>query len=244
MSSTSMSSVEQATSEAGVVVTKEWRRSGYIVVLKARPSGVDSNQRLKFLDRMRLEDMQKGTRLLLMMKKTGMKIGKKIVFVTSLGDDVEVMCGSKTMCRSMVELAHATGLDVTKDQLVVLFEREIAESVQKITKFHRSCDDTLGTIAMLRTIQLDDTENVARLFSMARETQRKDVRRRLSKLYAMIREMEPIDHRRDVLDTMASLRGAVRGEDDKLASLLELVNIVVDGIREKEGYVDMMDLCD
>ncbi|GJZ13758.1 hypothetical protein Tco_0548988 [Tanacetum coccineum] len=76
-----------------------------------------------------------------------------------------------------------------------LFEgfREIAESVWKIEEFrrlcvelranirlrndcfsklrlYRSCDDILGTIKMLRRMQLDDTENAARLFSMARDT--------------------------------------------------------------------------
>ncbi|GKB85366.1 hypothetical protein Tco_0957638 [Tanacetum coccineum] len=94
------------------------------------------------------------------------------------------------------ELAYATGSDVTKDQLVVLFEREVAESVGKIKEYrrlcielranirlrngyisefmlYRSCDDTLGSIAMLRTMQSDDTENVARLLSLVRETQRK-----------------------------------------------------------------------
>ncbi|GJS99249.1 hypothetical protein Tco_0820419 [Tanacetum coccineum] len=96
----------------------------------------------------------------------------------------------------ILELARAAGSDVTKDQLVVLFEREIAESVGKIKEFrrlciglranirlrndyiselrlYRSCDDIIGSIAMLRTMQLDDTENVGRLLSMARETQRK-----------------------------------------------------------------------
>ncbi|GJZ47018.1 hypothetical protein Tco_0600850 [Tanacetum coccineum] len=37
-------------------------------------------------------------------------------------------------------------------------------------RLYRSCDDILGTIKMLRRMQLDDTENVARLFSMARDT--------------------------------------------------------------------------
>ncbi|GKF04913.1 hypothetical protein Tco_0035581 [Tanacetum coccineum] len=94
------------------------------------------------------------------------------------------------------ELARAAGWDVTKEQLVVLIEREVVESVGKIEEFrrlcielranirlrndyiselmlYRSCDDTLGSIAMLRTMQLYDTENVARLLSLARETQRK-----------------------------------------------------------------------
>nr|GEW69582.1 hypothetical protein [Tanacetum cinerariifolium] len=66
------------------------RRSGYIGAFKALPSGVDSSDRLKFLERMCLQDMEKGTRLLLMMKETEMKIGEKIVFVTALENDVVV----------------------------------------------------------------------------------------------------------------------------------------------------------
>ncbi|GJZ19661.1 hypothetical protein Tco_0556251 [Tanacetum coccineum] len=66
------------------------KRCGYIGALKARHSGADSNENLKFMEWIRLEDMEKGTRLLLMMKETEMKIGEKIAFVTSLEDNVVV----------------------------------------------------------------------------------------------------------------------------------------------------------
>ncbi|GJV89132.1 hypothetical protein Tco_1533070 [Tanacetum coccineum] len=79
------------------------------------------------------------------------------------------------------ELARAADSDLTKDQLIVLLEREVAEDVDKIMDFsrlfselrasvrkrdvyiaelrlYRSCDDTLGTIEMLRRMQLDDNE--------------------------------------------------------------------------------------
>ncbi|GJQ97498.1 putative nucleotidyltransferase, ribonuclease H [Tanacetum coccineum] len=59
------------------------RRSGYIDALKAHPSGVDSVEKLRFMKRMRLEDMEKGIRLLLMMKETEMKIGVTIRIFTS-----------------------------------------------------------------------------------------------------------------------------------------------------------------
>ncbi|GJU14361.1 hypothetical protein Tco_1142327, partial [Tanacetum coccineum] len=63
-----------------------------------------------------------------------------------------------------------------------------------------------------------------------------DVRRRLSKLHAMIHEIELMDHRLYVVDTMACLRDAVRREDDKLVPLLQLVDQVGLGIREKEAH--------
>nr|GEV89584.1 hypothetical protein [Tanacetum cinerariifolium] len=91
------------------------------------------------------------------------------------------------------ELTRAANLDVTKDQLIILFEREVAEEAKKITDFSRlsseikavvrrmdgyiaelrlykSCDDTLGTIEMLSRMQLDNMEKAARLLLMARET--------------------------------------------------------------------------
>ncbi|GKF10623.1 hypothetical protein Tco_0048549 [Tanacetum coccineum] len=40
-------------------------------------------------------------------------------------------------------------------------------------RLYRSCDDTLGTIEMLRSMQLDDMEKVGRMLLMARETQMK-----------------------------------------------------------------------
>ncbi|GJV62595.1 hypothetical protein Tco_1473423 [Tanacetum coccineum] len=91
------------------------------------------------------------------------------------------------------ELVHVADSDVTKDQLIVLFEREVTEDAEKIMEFlrfsselrvavrrrdgyiaelrvYRSCDDTLGTIEMLSRMQLDDMEKDARLLLMARET--------------------------------------------------------------------------
>ncbi|GJS34593.1 hypothetical protein Tco_0532975 [Tanacetum coccineum] len=63
------------------------RKCGYIAALKSRSDGEGSVEDLKFLERMRLEDLEKGTRLLLMMKETEMKIGEKITYVGSLGND-------------------------------------------------------------------------------------------------------------------------------------------------------------
>ncbi|GKF07424.1 hypothetical protein Tco_0041648 [Tanacetum coccineum] len=91
------------------------------------------------------------------------------------------------------ELARVADSDATKDQLIVLFEREVIEDAKKIMDFrrlsselraavrrrdryiielglYRSCDDTLGTIKMLSRMQLDDMEKAARLLLMERET--------------------------------------------------------------------------
>ncbi|GKD56695.1 hypothetical protein Tco_1290082 [Tanacetum coccineum] len=92
------------------------------------------------------------------------------------------------------ELARAAESDVTKDQLIVVFKREVAEDDEKVRDFRRlstklreavrrrdgyvaelralrSCNDALGTIKMLSRMQLDDMKKVARLLLMARETQ-------------------------------------------------------------------------
>ncbi|GJW77635.1 hypothetical protein Tco_0139317, partial [Tanacetum coccineum] len=66
------------------------RRNEYIGALKARASGEDSVENLKFMERIRLEDVEKGTRLLLMMKETELKISEKISFVLTLAVDVVV----------------------------------------------------------------------------------------------------------------------------------------------------------
>ncbi|GJY61565.1 hypothetical protein Tco_0462222 [Tanacetum coccineum] len=63
------------------------RKCGYIAALKSHSDGEGSVEDLKFLERMRLEDLEKGTRLLLMMKETKMKIWEKITYVGSLGND-------------------------------------------------------------------------------------------------------------------------------------------------------------
>ncbi|GJU64857.1 hypothetical protein Tco_1246692 [Tanacetum coccineum] len=168
MSTSSNSDVEQDT-PLGLIVQEVWIQ---LCHLKARHSGADSNENLKFMEWICFEDMENGTRLLVMMKRTEMKISEKIPFVT------------------FSQLARAAGSDVTKDQLVVLFEREIAESVGKIKEFrrlciglranirlrndyiselrlYRSCDDIIGCIALLRTMQLDDRKMLP-LLSTAR----------------------------------------------------------------------------
>ncbi|GJT36138.1 hypothetical protein Tco_0926557 [Tanacetum coccineum] len=132
------------------------------------------------------------------------------------------------------ELARAAGSDVTKDQLVVLFVREIAESVRKIEEFrrlcielrtnirlrndyiyelrlYRSCDDVLSTIEMLRRMQLDDTENVARLLSMARETQLAFDALRVEDYKRMVSQLKESARRRN--EYIGALKARVSGGD-------------------------------
>ncbi|GKE22623.1 hypothetical protein Tco_1434135 [Tanacetum coccineum] len=91
MSASANSSVEQVSRGSGVVLENSVRRKcGYIAALKSRSHREGSVEDLKFLERMRLEDLEKGTRLLLMMKETEMKIGEKITYVGSLGNDAVV----------------------------------------------------------------------------------------------------------------------------------------------------------
>ncbi|GKE40764.1 hypothetical protein Tco_1464169, partial [Tanacetum coccineum] len=71
-----------------------------------------------------------------------------------------------------------------------------------------------------------------------------DVRSWLSKLHVMIREIENMDDRLAVFDGLDCLRDTVRSENDKLASLNQLLEQVQEGIHEKEGHVDVMDLSD
>ncbi|GKF24760.1 hypothetical protein Tco_0077082 [Tanacetum coccineum] len=52
--------------------------------LKALGSCEDDIETVRFLESMQLEDMKKGTRLLLMMKETQIKIGEKARFILNL----------------------------------------------------------------------------------------------------------------------------------------------------------------
>nr|GEW78827.1 hypothetical protein [Tanacetum cinerariifolium] len=88
------------------------------------------------------------------------------------------------------KLVRVAESDATKDQLIVLFEREVAGKIRDFRRLSsefkeairrrdayvdelrasRSCDDALGTIKMLSRMQLVDIEKAARLMLMARET--------------------------------------------------------------------------
>nr|GEU33564.1 reverse transcriptase domain-containing protein [Tanacetum cinerariifolium] len=94
------------------------------------------------------------------------------------------------------ELFRAVDSHGTKDQLIVLFQREASKDARKVREFRRlssemreamrrrdgyitelkmsrSSDDVIGTIKMLRRMQLRDMEKASRLLLMARETQLK-----------------------------------------------------------------------
>ncbi|GKF46975.1 hypothetical protein Tco_0136777 [Tanacetum coccineum] len=69
-------------------------------------------------------------------------------------------------------------------------------------------------------------------------------KRRLSKLHVMIREMEALEDRLVVFDSLQCLRETQQRENNKLAALTEMMVQTNDGIHEKEGHVDIMDLSD
>nr|GEU54429.1 hypothetical protein [Tanacetum cinerariifolium] len=63
-------------------------------------------------------------------------------------------------------------------------------------------------------------------FANLLQNQCEDMRSRLSKLHVMIREMEDMDDHLAVFDSLDSLRDTVRSENDKLASLTQLLEQV------------------
>ncbi|GJY90969.1 hypothetical protein Tco_0506165 [Tanacetum coccineum] len=64
------------------------RRHEHIGELKALGSCEDDVESVRFFEHMQLEDMEKGTRLLLMMKETQIKIDEKARFILKLRGDV------------------------------------------------------------------------------------------------------------------------------------------------------------
>ncbi|GJS48457.1 hypothetical protein Tco_0598578 [Tanacetum coccineum] len=81
-------------------------------------------------------------------------------------------------------------------------------------------------------------------FTNLLQDQCEDVRSRLSKMHVMIRKMEDMDDRLAVFDSLDRLRDNVRSENTKLASLTQLLDQIQEGICEKEGHVDVIDLAD
>ncbi|GJS09871.1 hypothetical protein Tco_0366667 [Tanacetum coccineum] len=71
-----------------------------------------------------------------------------------------------------------------------------------------------------------------------------DVRSRLAKLHVMIWEMEYLEDRLVVFDSLECLRETQGRKNNKLSALTERLVQTNDGIREKEGHVDIMDLSD
>ncbi|GJX79561.1 hypothetical protein Tco_0327710 [Tanacetum coccineum] len=59
------------------------------------------------------------------------------------------------------ELARAPGSDVMKDQLVVLFEREVAESVGKIEEFGRLCIELRANIRLRNDYNYSQHRDIA-----------------------------------------------------------------------------------
>nr|GEU41802.1 hypothetical protein [Tanacetum cinerariifolium] len=141
------------------------RKCGYIGALKAGLRNVVSNERLRFLERMHLKDMEKCTHFLLMKKETEMKIGEKIAFVELLGDNVVVLgayecvsiafvvvewLGSCTYGGDMICLLSSSMLKtsvtpledgvvqvimVDKDRSLVLLNQEINEDVARVREY-------------------------------------------------------------------------------------------------------------
>ncbi|GJW04792.1 hypothetical protein Tco_1563648 [Tanacetum coccineum] len=72
------------------------------------------------------------------------------------------------------ELSHAANLNDIRDQLPVLFRREVVKDLQKMENYHSS-DEVAESIKIMRSMQLDDMEKASRLLLMARELQTKNL---------------------------------------------------------------------
>nr|GEW51704.1 ARID DNA-binding domain-containing protein [Tanacetum cinerariifolium] len=168
------------------------RRNGYIGALKARASDGDSIGNLKFLERVRLEDVEKGTRLLLIMKETQLKISEKSAFVSTLAIDVVLVSGfwDDNACFSM---AFVMVVVVMKSYV---WELSCESKIPKMMKFFL-VHQIVGK----------------RLF---------------------------VNQLRDQCEE--AVEDAMTRENNKLASLTQLMDQVNDGIRKKEAHVDIMDL--
>ncbi|GJS13658.1 hypothetical protein Tco_0408130 [Tanacetum coccineum] len=73
-------------------LTASVRRKGRYINELRRRGGPKNAESFRFLERMRLKDMEKVTRLLLMLKETEMKMKEKGCFVSQLKDGVVQGC--------------------------------------------------------------------------------------------------------------------------------------------------------
>nr|GEW67637.1 hypothetical protein [Tanacetum cinerariifolium] len=165
------------------------RRDGYVAELKASRSYDDALGTIEMLTHMQLDDMEKAARLLLMARESQIKVDENTNFIMRMRDPK-----MDAPLPLLEELTRAVESNLTKDQLIVLFEREVDEDAGKVRdirrlsselreavrrrdgyvaelKASRSYDDALGTIEMMTHMQLDDMEKAARLLLMARESQ-------------------------------------------------------------------------
>nr|GEY14432.1 ribonuclease H-like domain, reverse transcriptase, RNA-dependent DNA polymerase [Tanacetum cinerariifolium] len=81
-------------------LTRSVRRKGRYINELRRRGGPENAESFGFLERMRLEDMEKGTRLLLMLKETEMKMKEEGCFVSQLkdGEVVDDYVMSRELC--------------------------------------------------------------------------------------------------------------------------------------------------
>ncbi|GJS47761.1 hypothetical protein Tco_0597882 [Tanacetum coccineum] len=103
---------------------------------------------------------------------------------------------ANTQTSLLQELSRAADLYDIKDQLAVLFQREVVEGSQKMHEYHRlsselteavrmrdehmnelqmldNSEEILESIEIMRRMQVDDMEKASRLMLMAREIQTK-----------------------------------------------------------------------
>ncbi|GKE18599.1 hypothetical protein Tco_1426176 [Tanacetum coccineum] len=72
------------------------------------------------------------------------------------------------------ELAHAADSHDIRDQLLVLFRREVVkirDGYINELEMRDSCDEVVEAIKIMRRMQLDDMEKASRLLLMVREAQ-------------------------------------------------------------------------
>nr|GEX69434.1 hypothetical protein [Tanacetum cinerariifolium] len=124
-------------------------------------------------------------------------LGKMVEFMKEIQDkDVSNLMKLQILGRLLQELARATEFDDIRDQLLVLFTREVVEDTEKIENYRElsgqlrnsvrmrdryigelrtsdMSDEVVDSIEILKRVQLDDMEKASRLLLMAREIQTK-----------------------------------------------------------------------
>nr|GEU33504.1 hypothetical protein [Tanacetum cinerariifolium] len=162
----------------GLKVTVRRRRER-IRKLKELVNCQSATETVRFWERMQLEDMEKGTRSLLMMKETEVKMREKIGYILSLGEDVfgwDPMSGNCGMA-AVADRKFARQINWLREEMEVACEKRMA-LVEEL-------EDVRGIIApakafeFLRETRLKDEVEMARLQDVERQMDLRAVEKEL-----------------------------------------------------------------
>ncbi|GJY86887.1 hypothetical protein Tco_0500913 [Tanacetum coccineum] len=174
------------------------RRREHIRQLQLLRNCEDVAATIRFWERMQLEDVEKGTRALLMMKETEVKIGEKANYILNLRrGGVEVIANIAYSMEALPrcdELRRSSCSEEWEDMIILYYRRAIVEDSNLAREIDGFCAGLTARIEK-REYFIDELDVLADRFvpekmaEFMKETQEKE-RNRLMRLQILGREFE------------------------------------------------------